>query len=204
MMSKSFAAGCLVVSATVLSACAGGSTEHEGHTATSTAAPPSVQVSLPPAPAQTGEKQVRFDPCARVGDDLVSRAGFDPATRERAVSESVSSLFTEIGCQFWREELVAGEKFPTGALTVTSTDLTLDDIRNNPGHSIFSTDPVNGREALLYRTPQSPGSCSAAMKSADGMFRVGLLVHPGPVAAPPACDQIRQLAEIFSASLGTS
>ncbi|WP_238816085.1 DUF3558 domain-containing protein [Nocardia brasiliensis] len=204
MMRKSFAAGFLVVGVAALSACGGNSDEHAGHTVTSTAAPVSVQVSLPPAPTQTGTKQVRFDPCARVGDELVARTGFDPATRERAVSEGVSSLFTEIGCQFWREALVDGEKFPTGALTVTSTDLTLDDIRQNPSYSIFSSDPIAGREAVLYRTPQSAGSCTAAIKSADGMFRVGLLVHPGPVDVPPPCDQIRQFAEIFSESLGTS
>ncbi|WP_433577340.1 DUF3558 domain-containing protein [Nocardia brasiliensis] len=203
MMSKSFATGCLVVSATVLSACAGGVTEHEGQTATSSAAPPAVQVSLPPAPTQSGAKQVRFDPCTRVGDDLVSRAGFDPATRERAVSEGVSSLLTTIGCQFWREALVDGEKYPTGGLSVTSSDLTLDNIRTSSEHEIFNADPIRGRAAVLYRTPQVGNGCWASIESADGTFTVGLIVTPGPVAVPPPCDQIRQIAETFSEALDT-
>jgi hypothetical protein len=212
MMRRSFAAGCLVVSATTLVACAGSSTDQGASTVVSATASPvtsarptaSVQVSVPPAPAQTGAEQVRFDPCVRVGDDLVTRAGFDPATRERYTGQIVSSLLTTIGCQFWRETLVDGEKYPTGGLSVTSSDLTLDEIRNNPGHSIFNSDPIGGREAVLYRTPQVAGDCSASIKSSDGTFTVGLIVHPGPVAVPPPCDQIRQIAETFGESLGTN
>ncbi|MFI6957017.1 DUF3558 domain-containing protein [Nocardia sp. NPDC050408] len=212
MMRRSFAAGCLVVSTTTLVACAGSSTDQGANTvvsataspATSAGATASVKVNVPPAPVQTGAQQVRFDPCVRVGDDVVTRAGFDPATRERSTAEIVSSLFTEIGCQFWREALVDGEKYPTGLATVTSSDLTLDDIRKNPGNSIFDSDPIGGREAVLYQTPQVDGACSASIKSSDGTFTVGLHVHPGPVAVPPACDQIRQIAGTFSESLGTN
>ncbi|WP_227997683.1 DUF3558 domain-containing protein [Nocardia australiensis] len=210
-MRRSFAAGCLVASATTLVACAGNSTDQGANTVVSATASPatsaeataSVQVSVPPAPVQTGAEQVRFDPCVDVGDDLVTRAGFDPATRERATAEGVSTLFTTIGCQFWRETLVDGEKYPTGAVSVTSSDLTLDDFRKNPGHSIFNSDPIGGREAVLYRTPQLDGACTASIKSSDGTFTVGLIVPPGPVAVPPPCDQIRQIAETFSESLGT-
>jgi hypothetical protein len=139
-----------------------------------------------------------------VGDDLVTRVGFDPATRERSTAEGVSGLLTTIGCQFWRETLVDSEKYPTGGVSVTSSDLTLDDIRKNPGHSIFNSDPIGGREAVLYRTPQVGGGCWASIKSSDGTLTVGLIVPPGPVAVPPPCDQIRQIAEIFSESLGTN
>ncbi|WP_433208982.1 DUF3558 domain-containing protein [Nocardia sp. CA-107356] len=207
-MRRIFAAGCLVVSAATLVACAGSSTDQGGKTVVSAMASPaptaSVQVSVPPAPVQTGAEQVRFDPCVRVGDDLVTRAGFDPATRERDTAESVSTLFTKIGCQFWREVLVDGEKYPTGGLSVTSSDLTLDDARKNTGNSIFNSDPIGGREAVLYRTPLIDGACWASIKSSDGTFTVGLIVPPGPVTVPPPCDQIRQIAEIFSESLGTN
>lgn len=210
MMRRSFAAGCLMVSATTLVACAGSSTDQGANTVVSATASPatsaeataSVQVSVPPTPVQTGAQQVRFDPCVRVGDDVVARTGFDPATRERYTAESVSSLFTEIGCQFWRETLVDGEKYPTGLATVTSSNLTLDDIRKNPGNTIFNSDPIGGREAVLYRTPQVDGICSASIKSSDGTFTVGLHVQPGPVPVPSACDQIRQIAETFRESLG--
>ncbi|WP_084496777.1 DUF3558 domain-containing protein [Nocardia amamiensis] len=211
MMRRSFAAGCLVVSVTTLVACAGSSTDQAANTAVSAKASPtmpaganaSVKVSVPPAPVQTGVEQVRFDPCVSVGDDLVTRAGFDPATRERSTEEGISTLFTKIGCQFWRETLVNGEKYSTGAVSVTSSDLTLDDIRKNPGHIIFNSDTIGGREAALYRTPQSEGACSASIKSSDGIFTVSLVVPRGPVAVPSPCDQIRHIAETFSESLDT-
>lgn len=162
-----------------------------------------MRVSVPPAPVQTGAKPVRFDPCASVGDDLVTRAGFDPGTRERATAEGVG-IFTEIGCQFWRETLVDGEKYPTGAVSVTSSDLTLDEIRKNAGHEVFNSDPIGGREAVLYRTPANAGACSAAVESSDGTFNVGLIALPaGPVETPAPCDEIRRVAEILSESLGT-
>ncbi|WP_212748995.1 hypothetical protein, partial [Nocardia cyriacigeorgica] len=37
----------------------------------------------------------------------------------------------------------------------------------------------------------------------DGTFTVGLITHPSTIAVPAACDQIRQVAEIFSESLGS-
>ncbi|MFI9405457.1 DUF3558 domain-containing protein [Nocardia sp. NPDC052316] len=192
----------------MLVACTEGSTDQGSNTVgpatTSPSTTVSVQVSVPPAPVQTGTNPVRFDPCVRVGDDLVTRAGFDPATRERYTAESVSGIFTEIGCQFWRETLVDGEKYPTGGTSVTSSDLTLDDIRKNPSHSIFNSDTIGGREAVLYRTPQVDGGCWASIKASDGIFTVGLIVPPGPVMVPPPCEQIRHLAEIFSESLGTN
>lgn len=205
------AVGCLVATVLALAACSGGSADQEatvgapGVTASPTAsagAAVSVQVSVPPAPVQTDAKPVRFDPCVSVGDDLVTRAGFDPATRERATTEGVG-IFTEIGCQFWRETLVDGEKYPTGAVSVTSSDLTLDDIRKNSGHEVFGSDPIGGREALLYRTPANTGACSAAVASTDGIFRVGIMALPaGQVQAPAPCDEIRRVTEILTESLG--
>ncbi|MEU4432188.1 DUF3558 domain-containing protein [Nocardia rhamnosiphila] len=193
-----------------LVACAGSGDQGEKTMVPATASPTvsaaasvSVKVSVPPAPVQTGTKPVRFDPCVSVGDDLVTRAGFDPGTRERATTEGVG-IFTEIGCQFWRETLVDGEKYPTGAVAVTSSDLTLDDIRKNTGHEVFDSDPIGGRAAVLYRTPANAGACSAAVESPDGTFRVGIIVLPaGPVEAPPPCDEIRGAAEVLSESLVT-
>ncbi|MFB7878044.1 DUF3558 domain-containing protein [Nocardia sp. NPDC056064] len=205
-MRKSLAIGCLVGAATLVG-CAEDSVDHDAAASTSATAPagsaPAIKVSVPPAPTQTGSTQVRLDPCVSVGDELVSRAGFDPATRERYSAESVSMPFTRIGCQFWRETVVDGEQFPTGIVAVTSSDLTLDDIRKNPGHSVFDANPVAGREAVLYRTPENSGACSASVRSADGTFTVSLIAYPGPVPTPSACDQIRVVAETFGESLGT-
>lgn len=203
MMRTISATGFLVVGALLLTGCSGDPAEQEAATeAPGTSV--SVQVSVPPAPVQTSAEPVRFDPCVSVGDDLVAQAGFAPETRERASTEGVG-IFTEIGCQFWRETLVDGEKLPTAAVSVTSSDLTLDDIRKNSGHEVFGSDPIGGRAAVLYRTPANPGSCSAAVESADGIFRVGIMTVPaGPAQTPSPCDEIRRVTEILSKSLGTN
>lgn len=204
-MRRSCAAGGLAISMTVLAACADNAADQGADTpATDTQAAVSIQVSVPPAPTQTGAAQVRFDPCVRVGDDLVSRAGFDPATRERYAAESVSSPYTRIGCQFWREAVVDGEKYPTGLVTLTSSDTALDEIRKNPDHSVFGSERIGGRDAVRYRTPLNSTTCSASIASADGTFTVALMVHPGPVPVPASCDQIGEIAAIFGESLGNA
>ncbi|MFI5779011.1 DUF3558 domain-containing protein [Nocardia sp. NPDC051570] len=189
-------AGWVLVTTLALSACDSG--DSGGHTAK-----PSLRVSVPPAPAQTGTKQVRFDPCVEIGDDVVSRVGFDPTTRERDAGEIVSDLLTSIGCSFTRTAVVNGEKALTGSVTIKSINQTLDEIRANDRRSVFDSAPINGREAVLYKTPNLPGMCSAAVSSPDGILDVGLVVFPGPAQVPTPCDQIRELAVAFTAPLGT-
>ncbi|WP_411156917.1 DUF3558 family protein [Nocardia cyriacigeorgica] len=125
-----------------------------------------------------------------------------PRRPERATAEGVG-IFTEIGCQFWRETLVDGENLSTSAVSVSSSDLTLDDIRNSPAREVFSSEPIGGRAAVLYRTPANPGACSAAVESTDGVFRVGIMTLSAVQALPP-CDEIRRITEILSESLGTN
>lgn len=205
IMKINFAACCLAASASMLVACGGGSAESDASTSSESRveAPASLKVSVPPAPTQKGGEHVRFDPCVMVADELVTRAGFDPGTRERFAGETMSAPFTRIGCQFWRHALVDGEEYPTGVVSVTSSNATIDDVRKSSERSIFDESPIGGRPAVLYRTPKNESSCSASVESDDGTLIVTMIVHPGPVPVPPACDRIREVAEIMAESLDT-
>ncbi|MBF6192196.1 DUF3558 domain-containing protein [Nocardia implantans] len=164
---------------------------------------PSMAASVPPAPAQPDSKKlVRFDPCFEVSDDLVAEAGFDPATRQRSSGEIVTDLLTAVGCSFRRIAVIDGQKTITGNVTVHSTNSPLDQIKSTDKYAVFNTDAVNGRAAALYTVAALPGSCYAAISSADGTLEVSLTAIPGAAPVPAACDQIREVATIFATALG--
>ncbi|MGV9675350.1 DUF3558 domain-containing protein [Nocardia sp. NPDC003482] len=196
--------GWAVVTCCAVSACGGGDSGERATAAATTTTParPSIRVSVPPAPAQTGTKQVRFDPCVEIGDEVVGRLGFDPGTRERDSGEMVTDLLTSIGCDFNRVAVVDGEKVITCSVAVTSRTMSLDEIRDNSLRSVFSSETIHGRPAVLYTTPSLPGTCSAAVTSSDGVLNVDLIVFPTAAQVPAPCDQIRELADAFAAALG--
>ncbi|MFF0489710.1 DUF3558 domain-containing protein [Nocardia sp. NPDC004068] len=195
--------GWAVVTCCAVSACGGGDSGERATAAATTATParPSIRVSVPPAPAQTGTKQVRFDPCVEIGDEVVGRLGFDPGTRERDSGEMATDLLTSIGCDFNRVAVVDGEKIITGSVALISSNDTLAEIRSDKARNFLGDEPIRGRPALVYSTPQLPGICTASMSAPDGVFEVNLIVFPGPVPVPPPCDEIRSLAEGFAAAL---
>jgi hypothetical protein len=163
----------------------------------------SMAVSVPAAPVQPDSKKpVRFDPCFEVDDDLVIKAGLDPATRQRSSGEIVTDLLTAIGCSFRRIAVVDGQKAITGSVTVHSTNSPLDQVKGSDKYAVFNTDAVNGREAALYTVSALPGTCYAAIKSSDGTLEVSLTAVPGAVPVPASCDQIRDVATLFATSLG--
>ncbi|GAA5058979.1 hypothetical protein GCM10023318_38950 [Nocardia callitridis] len=162
-----------------------------------------MQVSLPPAPVQTRAKQVQFDPCVGVGDDLVTRVGFDPGSRERSVAEGDTGTFTTIGCQFWREASENGQYSASG-LSVTSSDLNLDHYRATPDFVVLHSDPIGGHDAVTYRTPRVPNSCAASTESPDGTFTIDLSVFPAPADLTSACDEVRRITETLSTALTPS
>ncbi|PPJ34075.1 DUF3558 domain-containing protein [Nocardia nova] len=204
-MGRIFTIGVGFIAAAIVSGCSttrSGDTEDSASTTSTATSKASIAVSIPPPPDQKqSSKPVRFDPCLEIGDDLVTRAGFDPSTRERSVGDVVTDLLTLIGCDFNRTATKDGEKVISGSISIESSNRTLDDIRTNPERTAFNSDPIRGRAAVLYRTPSLPGMCSAAVASPDGVLDVSLTVFPGPIAVPQPCDQIRELADVFTSAL---
>ncbi|UFS95470.1 DUF3558 domain-containing protein [Nocardia huaxiensis] len=201
MSKKAVAVGCLLAGATMVVAC-GNDDSSSSPSTSATVAKPSLLVSVSPAPSQAdAKKTVSFDPCFAVSDELVTKAGFDPATRERSAGEVVTPSLTTIGCTF-KGQSSGGENDSITYVSVESSNFGLDHIRNNPDRTVFNSDPIDGREAVLYRTAQMPGTCSAAIKSTDGVLDVSLMAYTGAAPAAAPCDQIRQVAETFASALG--
>ncbi|MFD4457003.1 DUF3558 domain-containing protein [Nocardia sp. NPDC058480] len=166
---------------------------------------PGIKVPLPPAPDQVVPRVVAFDPCFRVVDSLISQTGFDPNSRQRYASEVTSSLWTKIGCSFRRSELVNGEESLTGFLSILTNSEKVAEIRQNPRNEVVSTDPIDGRPAVIYRPPLGIPTCDAAIESPDGTLLLSLTTpRTASVDAPEPCDQVHDVANIVAGSLDSN
>lgn len=200
-MNRALVPGLVLAVTAALSGCG---TSHEdakpapANSTTTSSAKLAAPVSPPPGDAAT---VIRFDPCTRISDEMITQAGLDPATRERSVGEIVTDTMTSIGCDFNRIAYVNGQKVLSGSITIMSRNTKLDNIRTDAELAVFNSDPIRGHAAALYRTPMLPGMCSAAMESPDGVLDVSLTVFPTEVKVPEPCDQIRELADLFAGAL---
>lgn len=133
---------------------------------------PSIAVNVPPAPSQDpdGSKPVLFDPCRSIGDDVVARTGFDPATRKR--SDQIHTGYAFISCGFSREEFKFGSNQLTGFLHISSTNITMDKFRQREGGNA-TTVTVNGSEAVSY--PYQDGkSCHVVTRGPDNSLDISV------------------------------
>ncbi|MEV0359598.1 DUF3558 domain-containing protein [Nocardia sp. NPDC050697] len=162
---------------------------------------PSIAVSVPAGPDQTGvAEQVRLDPCLAIGDATVTAAGFDPSTRSRS-GDLVSGDLVVIGCSFLRFQGTGAAAVPTGTVWISVQNRDVDDIRDSAEYSIFATEQLAGREAVLYTVPRLDGECSAAFAAPDGRVEISFLANSASVPVPPSCDGIRPIAAAFVAGL---
>jgi hypothetical protein len=167
-------------------------------TTTPTATKPSIAASVKPAPDQprNSRSPVKFDPCFEIGDDTVLKAGFVPKTRERA--DQVHDGYAFISCTFERQEDVHGQMGAVGSLTISSTNVTLDEFRKREGNAATEI-KVNGREAITYREAASE-ACFVVMSGPDATIDVSVsstlaLTHWN------ACDHAQEIAAIVESAL---
>ncbi|MFC6014031.1 DUF3558 domain-containing protein [Nocardia lasii] len=167
---------------------------------TPSSALPSVTVMAPvsPAPAQpaSNRQPVRFDPCARIDDAVPTALGFVATTRER--SDYVFDDYAFIGCDFTRSETVRGQQLQVGHLTISSTNVTLEEMRARDYEDARPT-TVNGKEALFHRT-RAAESCYIAMPGPDATIEVRV---SSAIAFTDwvACDHIDEAARTVEAAL---
>ncbi|MGV9611362.1 DUF3558 domain-containing protein [Nocardia xishanensis] len=189
----------MVSTAIVVTGCASRNNEGQAtDTTASTVAKPSIAVTVKPAPEQprNSRRPVEFDPCFEIGDDTVRRAGFDPITRER--SDQIHDGYAFISCAFERKEEVRGEVLRVGSLTISSTNVTLDEFRKREGSSAAEI-KVNEREAITYRRPEAE-ACYVVMAGPDGTLDISVS-SAGALTNWNACDQAQNTAEIVAATL---
>ncbi|MFD6160049.1 DUF3558 domain-containing protein [Nocardia sp. NPDC060256] len=163
---------------------------------------PGIKVAVPPAADQVVPRLVAFDPCFRVRDSLIDRVGFDPGSRERYVAEVTSmTTLTHIGCTFRRVALVDGVEAFTGSLSITTNTDKVAEFGDSKRNQVIGTDPINGRPAVVYRSPAAIPTCDAAVEAPDGTLLISLTVPPAPVPVPEACSQIREIATVIASAL---
>ncbi|MFD3706890.1 DUF3558 domain-containing protein [Nocardia sp. NPDC058658] len=159
---------------------------------------PSVAVRVGGAPAQPSRGSrapVGYDPCVSLSDSVVAQAGFDPLTRERA--DLVFDDYALIGCEFDRKEQVRGQNVSVGFMTVSSTNVSLDEFKQRESGSARSVN-VGGRDAITYRPP-ADGGCFVVIAGPDA----AISIHVSSSALTPwnACENSVQIAETIEAAL---
>lgn len=190
----------LAASAAFLSSCAaGGGDSSPSDTKQPSISPsPSVAVSVKPAPEQDpdGRQPVKFDPCFKVGDATIKSAGFDPQTRDRA--DQVHTGYAFIGCSFERREDVYGSPHRVGSLTISSTDITLDQFRQRENGKATEMN-INGRPAITYKG-MGPESCFVTMTGPDASISLQL-DSLSALTGWRACDHAQEIASTIEAAL---
>lgn len=167
-------------------------------TTTATVAKPSVAISVKPAPDQPRNSlsPVKFDPCVGIGDDTVTKAGFEPKTRERR--DQVHDDYAFIGCVFDRKEQVRGQALGVGSLTIFSTNLTLEEFRKREGGGATGI-KVNGRDAITYRKPAEE-ACYVVMVGPDATIDLRVS-STAALTNWNACDHAQEIAGIIESAL---
>lgn len=188
----------VVLAALCASSCRSSGVSHDGKPAVESVRPtlPSVAVTVKPAPSQDpeGGKIVRFDPCRSVGDDVVARVGFDPATRER--SDQVHTGYAFISCGFRRYEINSGEREIAGFLDISSTNITMEQFRQREG-SNASAITINGAEALAFSSKDK--GCNVVTRGPDNSLDI--MVSNGMVVDWRACDHVQEIAAVIDSSV---
>ncbi|MFI1459417.1 DUF3558 family protein [Nocardia carnea] len=115
--------------------------------------PPVIEISVSPVETRTddGRPFTGADPCLELGDDVIERVGFDPLSRARNEQSPSDHVF--VGCRFEGRELASPpspsqSSVVTGLLNVTSSDITLGEIRDRV--ETAKDTEVGGNEALEY------------------------------------------------------
>lgn len=170
---------------------------HDGGQAAVSIAPPSphIAATVKPAPSQDpeGGKLVLFDPCQSIGDDVISRIGFDPSTRER--DDDVHTGYAFIACRFSRHEIKDEKKQLTGILHISSTNITIDQFRQREGDN-FSSVTVNGSAAISFASPKAE-SCDIVTRGPDNSLDIAVAIFGVP--EKQVCDQAQEIGGVIDA-----
>lgn len=190
----------VIMAGACAASCSSGSGVREAKPAVLSVQPtsPNISVKVGPAPSQDpdGGKLVLFDPCRSIGDDVIVRTGFDPATRKR--SDQVHTGYAFISCGFSREEFKFGNNQITGFLHISSTNITMDQFRQREGGDA-ATVTVNGNEAVSY--PDQDGkSCHVITRGPDNSLNISVEDVFAPTVTS-VCNRARDVATIVDTAV---
>ncbi|MBO0853038.1 MAG: DUF3558 domain-containing protein [Nocardia sp.] len=163
-----------------------------------TSTKPIVAVSVKPTEEQDpdGRKPVTFDPCVSIGDSVVQQAGFDPKTRERKDDPHTGYAF--VGCTFSRRKDAFGVSTPINDLTISSTDITLDQFRQRQNGNLQEI-TINGIKSITYQGYDAT-SCYVVMPGPDGSIDLSISSFAG-MTDWMACDHRIEIASTIQTAL---
>ncbi|WP_446226474.1 DUF3558 family protein [Nocardia sp. IBHARD005] len=201
-MIRRLGAATVVAATLTITACTGDKSSDTSNLEPSSqqqSARPPIAVTVGPAPAQPGKsgRVAGYDSCTQIGDDVVTALGFDAASRHRA--DFVFDHYSFIGCEFDRMEDVRGQQLRVGSLTLWSSTLSLDELRERPDFLAKRELTVNGREAFGHRLEDDP-ACNIAMPGPDGVFVVKVS-SSAALTKWVACEHIEEAAQAVEAVL---
>lgn len=186
----------VVILAAFLSSC------DSDHADTSSGGPtttrPSIAVSVKPTAEQDpdGTKPVTFDPCVNIGDSVLQQIGFDPKTRER--HDDPHTGYAYVGCSFNRMSDVLGAPTPVGYLTISSTNITMDQYRQRQNGNLEEIS-INGTKSITYKGYRAE-DCYVVMPGPDASIELSISTA---VAFTDwrACNYKQEIASAIQAAL---
>ncbi|MFI5783739.1 DUF3558 domain-containing protein [Nocardia sp. NPDC051570] len=190
-----------VALAVALAGCSTGSTPSPATTPTSAAATSAARPTLtaaalqPPSQDATaatrgGRPKVTFDPCTWIPDDVIARAGYDPASRKRG--RDMLAEYTFLTCNF---------KSPNRTLQVDSGNVTWSEDRQK--YTAATLLSINGRDALWTNDRTYPDMCEIHLRTTAGFVRVAaILTDKVSVTEVNPCDGLQDTATAIEPTIG--
>lgn len=144
-----------------------------------------VEGTAEPASGQEG----LFDPCNDIPDDVLRKAGLDPATEEADIA-GVEQPGWKI-CK-WTEDWFF--------LNIMSTTRTIDEVRGNSGYVDVESVEIGGRSGIEFHAVNDPGvsRCFVAVQAEHGATWISVNTKATYVPPEPTCA----LTTTFAESLG--
>ena len=139
---------------------------------------------------ENGRPDVTLDPCVDFDDEVIKRAGLNPASRQRT---DIAAEYTFLGC------VLLGKDFSAG-VTIGNVSFEESIERYKDDSPQFLT--VNGRESLLVRSDVAASSCAIVVRMTGGV----MLISIGPddetaKAEKDGCSLAPDVARAFEPAL---
>ncbi|MGQ4599243.1 DUF3558 family protein [Nocardia sp. R6R-6] len=127
-----------------------------------------------------------FDPCTGIPDDVVLKAGADPATEESGIAGVHQSGWEICG---WRA--------PKYFVTVYSTGRTVSEFERKPGNVDFADVTVAGRQGRQFRVEGASKNlgCDVVFPASQGAVQLAILNRPGQDDLQDPCAVLYRVGE---------
>jgi hypothetical protein len=150
--------------------------------------PPSLQ---PPKQSnENGRPDVTFDPCLDYDDEVIRRAGLNPATRQRT---DLAAEYTFLSCNY------SGKQYGVG---VSVGNVTFEESVDRYKDSSPQRLEINGRESLIAHNEIDAPACLIAIRLRDGVMVVSVSPYEDAEnIRADGCTLAPDIARIFESAL---